>query len=552
VLEQLKQRFSQFSLRGHYHLLLISVLALLITGIVMMFLWRGTQNYTALFGAQEKIPVAQVVEVLSGESIDYRVNPVDGQILVAENNLSKARMALASKGISAAIPVGYELMDKETMLGSSQFMQNVRYKRSLEGELAQSVMTLGPVLKARVHLGITDSSSFVINNKPDSSASVIVSLHYGQSLTDEQIGAIIHLVSGSVPGLNTERVQVVDDAGRLLSNRYQADAQGVMSMRSGSELTQRIQKEIENNVAHLLLSLVGSDNYRISVMPQVDLSKIEETQERYGVEPKVNNESIQQENVAGDVALGVPGALSNRPANQNAANAAAEPTAAGRSQIQRQYSYDRDIRHIKHPGFKVEKVSVAVILNADAAALEGWDEARLAQLNQLISDAAGINRERGDSLTVNMMHFTAPPVVEETVVQWWQEPTIMRWVELGGIGLLALILLIFGINPLLRRIAGPKAAGSHSSQDDGANSAENAEQGAAEQTAGIDLPKSAFHGDDNLPPQSSGLETKIEYLQLLAETETERVAEVIKQWINSNSAPAADSTASAPKTEGQS
>lgn len=547
MLEQLKQKLSQFSLRGHYYPLLIGIVTLLITGIVITLLWRGSQNYTALFGAQEQIPVAQVVEALSGESIHYRVDPNSGQILVSENNLSKARMALAAKGITASIPVGYELMDKEAMLGSSQFMQNVRYRRSLEGELAQSVMALSPVAHARVHLGIAESSSFVINNKPDSTASVVVRLHYGRQLSDEQIGAIVHLVSGSVPGLATNNVQVVDHEGRLLSDRYQSENLGVMNMRSGSELTKRIQSDIENNVSHLLLSVVGSNNYRISVMPQIDLSKVEETQERFGADPKINNENIHQENMADDVALGIPGALSNRPANQapanNAANAAAN---TARSQIQRQYSYDRDIRHVRHPGFKVEKVTVAVILNSGAPALEGWDEARLAQLNQLIADAAGINRERGDSLTVNMMNFTAPLEIEETPVEWWQDPLIIRWVELGGIGLLALILLVFGINPLLRRVASQASIERKNIKTQQAAATTEKEQ-AETASSGVDLPKSAFPNDDNLPPQGSGLETKIEHLQMLAETETERVAEVIKQWIGSNGS--ADGGSTPNKTE---
>lgn len=550
MLEQLKQRLSQFSLRSHYHLLLISTITLVITGIIMLFLWRGVQNYTALFGSQEQIPVAQVVEVLSGESIKYRVDPNNGQILVTEDNLSKARMALAAKGISASIPMGYELMDKEAMLGSGQFMQNVRYRRSLEGELAQSVMTLSPVAHARIHLGIAESSSFVINNKPDSTASVVVRLHYGQQLSDEQISSIIHLVSGSVPGLTTNNVQVVDHEGRLLSDRYQSDNNGVMSMRSGSELTKRIQGDIENNVAHLLQSLVGSSNYRISVMSQIDLSKIEETQERYGADPKVNNENIHQENMADDVALGIPGALSNRPANQPNNNAAANAAGTARSQVQRQYSYDRDIRHIRHPGFKIEKVTVAVILNTDAPALQGWDEQRLAQLNQLISDAAGINRERGDSLTVNMMNFTVPPTVEDDVIDWWQQPDIIRWAELGGMGLLALILLIFGINPLLRRVASNDPSKKSKAKTTQPITKVAEESVSEAMPVGVDLPKSTFQNDDNLPPQSSGLETKIEYLQLLAETETERVAEVIKQWTNSNSsADSGSSSASSSKAE---
>ncbi|MBA1686932.1 flagellar M-ring protein FliF, partial [Escherichia coli] len=109
--------------------------------------------------------------------------------------LSKTRMTLAAKGVQAILPSGYELMDKDEVLGSSQFVQNVRYKRSLEGELAQSIMSLDAVESARVHLALNEESSFVVSDEPQNSASVVVRLHYGAKLNMDQVNAIVHLVS---------------------------------------------------------------------------------------------------------------------------------------------------------------------------------------------------------------------------------------------------------------------------------------------------------------------------------------------------------------------
>lgn len=532
MFEKLKQNLLQLNLREHQKLLAMTAGAIVITAIVVFSLWRSTQNYVVLFGGQEQVPTAQVIEVLGGESIKYRIEPNSGQILVLEADLSKVRMLLTGKGIKVKLPSGYELMEQEAMLGSSQFIQNVRYKRSLEGELAQSIMGLKPVAYARVHLGISESSSFVVNNKPDSSASIAVRLHYGQQLNDEQIGAIIQLVSGSVPGLKADKVQVVDQEGHLLSERYQADNAGILSMRSGADLIKRLQNDVEQNVSYLLISLVGSGNYRVSVMPRLDLSKVEETQERFAGDPKVNSENIQQENTSDDLAQGVPGALSNRPANQ--ANPGT-PMQATRNQAERRYSYDRDIRHIVRPGFKIEKMSVAIILNRDAPALKDWTDEQQAELNKLLADAAGIDNQRGDSLTLSRVTFNIPSAYEEQELDWWQDPMVMRWIEMGGIGLLALLLLIFGILPLLRRMGKPAllAKKSLATADDvsATDKYADTEAGAGQ---GVDLSNAAFRNESNLPPQSSGLETKVEYLQLLVETETERVAEVIKQWINSN------------------
>lgn len=157
-------------------------LAVAATAIIVSVLWTGNRGYVSLYGREENLPVSQIVTVLDGEKLSYRIDPQSGQILVPEDELSKTRMTLAAKGVQAILPSGYELMDKDEVLGSSQFVQNVRYKRSLEGELAQSIMSLDAVESARVHLALNEESSFVVSDEPQNSASVVVRLHYGAKL----------------------------------------------------------------------------------------------------------------------------------------------------------------------------------------------------------------------------------------------------------------------------------------------------------------------------------------------------------------------------------
>ncbi|AHK18583.1 flagellar MS-ring protein [Yersinia similis] len=538
MLDKIKQKLSPGQLGENTKTILMSAVALLVTGAIIFSLWRSSQGYTALFGSQENIPVTQVVEVLEGEAIAYRINPDNGQVLVAENQLGKARILLAAKGITATLPLGYELMDQESMLGSSQFIQNVRYKRSLEGELAQSMMALSAVEYARVHLGMSEASSFAISNRSESSASVVLRLRYGQTLSTEQVGAIVQLVAGSIPGMKPTNVRVVDQHGELLSQAYQANSEGLPSMKSGTELAHYLQSTAEKNIANLLNSVIGANNYRISVATQLDLSRIEETAEHYGPDPRINDENIQQENSNDDMAMGIPGSLSNQPIPQS--QAAQAPAAVSRSQAQRKYIYDRNIRHVRYPGYKLEKMTVAVVLNKSLPLLAQWTPEQQEELKRLIEDAAGIDVKRGDSLTINMMAFTVPTLIDEPVMPWWQEPSTFRWAELLGIGLLSLLVLWFGVRPLMKRYSrkGPEnlplaisSAGADEALDhvdtgvDGVESSPRAESSFST--------SSLWEGDD-LPEQGSGLETKIAHLQQLAQSETERTAEVIKQWINSN------------------
>jgi flagellar M-ring protein FliF len=519
----------------------------LVLGIILS-IWNSDRGYVALYGQQENIPVAQVVEILGAENIPYRINPDNGQILVAENRLPTARMALAAKGITAIKPDGYNLMDKEEMLGSSQFIQNVRYKRSMEGELAQSIMSLDPVEAARVHLGITEGSSFVMNNKPDSSASVMLTLRYGARLTDEQVGAIVQLVAGSIPGMSGNSVRVVDQAGNLLSENYQNGGENLVNVRRGTEAAEHVKQETTKNVSSLLIPLVGQGNFRISVTPKMDLSSVEETQEEYGKDPHVSDENISKENTTNELALGVPGSLSNRPIPTPAANAqapgAANPNAAqkanpsslsSRSQEQRKYAYDRNIRHIRHPGYQLEKLQVAVALNKLAPGLKNMPAGQLESITRMVEEAAGIDKSRGDSLTLDTLVFVQPPDYTPPPLKWWEDPSIQRWAEMGGIGLLALLTLLFGVRPLMKRATARRqellAASKAGLNAPGIENTAEGDQ--PEKESPLSLTHS-FQSDVTLPPQGSGLEDKVEYLQMIAESETERVAEVLKQWVNSN------------------
>ncbi|MDN5986448.1 MAG: flagellar M-ring protein FliF [Hafniaceae bacterium] len=543
MLNKIKAKIPALPQGINKNMVMIGAAAVVLTGAIVISLWRSNQGYVALFGSQENIPVSQAVEVLGAENIAYRINPDNGQLLIDESSLPKARMALAAKGISAVMPSGYELMDKEEMLGSSQFIQNVRYKRSLEGELAQSIMGLDPVEHARVHLGLMESSSFVMSNKPDSSASVVVRLRYGKELNDQQVGAIVQLVAGSIPGMKVANVRVVDQNGALLSEGFQAGNSNIAGIRQGNDVINRLKADTEKNIANLLSSVVGTSNYRISVVPQVDMSSVEETQERLGGDPRISNESVNQENTTNELAMGVPGSLSNRPAPPAPAAGAAPADAnnqqalSTRNQAQRNYAYDRDVRHIRHPGYKLEKMTVAIVLNKAAPALAEWTPTQVTGLTKLIEDAAGISRDRGDSLTLDMMAFTAPADIDMPVMTWWQDPAIQRWGEMGGIGFLALLAVLFGVRPVARRFSQVREPVTVDAIADEMPDNKLLEKDMVTTDEGLTqgLPNAiAFQEDNNLPPQSSGLETKVEYMQMLAQRETERVAEVLKQWINSN------------------
>ncbi len=165
-------------------------------------MWQDQANYKPVFGAREKVAASDMMTVLEAEHIPYRIHPDSGQVMVPSNELGKVRMLLAAKGVTAQLPAGLELMDSNDPLGVSQFVQDVRFRRGLEGELAQSILTLDAIASARVHLAIAKSNSFVAGAGDQSSASVVIATKPGHTLGNEQIAAIVNMVSGSVASLN--------------------------------------------------------------------------------------------------------------------------------------------------------------------------------------------------------------------------------------------------------------------------------------------------------------------------------------------------------------
>ena len=529
-------------------LAILAAAAIAATAMNDSVLWNGNHGYVSLYGSQENIPVSQIVTVLDGEKLEYRIDPQSGQILVPEETLSKTRMTLAAKGVQAMLPSGYELMDKDEVLGASQFVQNIRYKRSLEGELAQSIMTLDAVESARVHLALNEESSFVVSDEPQNSASVVVRLHYGSKLDLDQVNAIVHLVSGSVPDLKAAQVSVVDQAGNLLSDGIGAGEAVSAATRKRDQILKDIQDKTRASLANVLDSLVGSGNYRVSVMPDLDLSNIDETQEHYGDTPKVNREETVLDSDTNQIAMGIPGSLSNRPplaANQvtNGANGTApeesrQPAALSKhSENKRDYSWDRSIEHIQHPGFDIKRLNVAVVLNQNAPALKNWKPEQTTQLTALLNNAAGIDARRGDNLSLSLLNFVPQSIPVEPVVPLWKDDSVLAWVRLIGYGVLALLLLLFVVHPVMKRLTAERRRTiAPELALDAAPMAIPADKphfaAAEDERKNIELP--SFPGDDSLPSQSSGLEVKLEFLQKLAMSDTDRVAEVLRQWITSN------------------
>lgn len=513
-------------------LLPLVMFAIALTALATLYMRYDQANYKPLFGAREPVQFDDVVSVLDADGIGYRIHPDTGQVLVSNGDLARARMILAARGVTAKPAPGLDQVDRDDPLGTSQFVQDVRFRRGLEAELAQSIATLDPVERARVHLSIAKSSSFVMMDGEKSAASVVLTLKPGRRLSKEQIAAVINLVAGSVPNLAPAQVAIVDQHGAFLSARVDLDGDLF-----GDDAAARIRDEVARNVHSLLAPSLGSGSFRVSVTAVVNNDRVEETREQYGTEPKVLNEATRDEQNRDRVALGVPGSLSNRPVDVPAASGAAADGGTRRNATTRQFAYDRSIRQIKRGRGQLEKLSVAVVLDNAASPTKGkpWSADQLGRIDGILRGGLGIDAARGDQLIVSSLDFAKAPPEQP----WWQRADTL---EQGGwyltYGLAALFGYLVIARPLLRMMqqwvqhtyGGPAGATATPPPPHDEHAAVPG-QGSEGAGPGRGMP---LLGDIELPPAGSGLEVLIDYLHTLSEKEPERVAEVVKQWIRND------------------
>ena len=292
--------------------LLVGLAASVAIGFAVV-LWSQQPDYRPLYGSLSGMDTKQVMETLAAADIPYNVEPNSGALLVKAEDISRARLKLAAAGVAPSDGnVGFEILDKEQGLGTSQFMEATRYRRGLEGELARTISALSNVKAARVHLAIPKSSVFVRDERKPS-ASVLVELYPGRALEAGQVMAIVNLVATSVPELDKSQVTVVDQKGNLLSSQLENTELTVAGKQF--DYSRRMEGLMTQRVHNILQPVLGNDRYKAEVSADVDFSAVESTAEQFNPDqPALRSEqSVNEQRSSSSGPQGVPGALSNQP-----------------------------------------------------------------------------------------------------------------------------------------------------------------------------------------------------------------------------------------------
>lgn len=433
--------------------------------IVALFLWMRSPDYRVLLSNLSAKDGGDIVSQLTQMNMPYQLADNGSAILVPADKVHELRLKLAQAGLPKGGNTGFELLDKE-QFGISQFSEQVNYQRALEGELSRTIESLSPVQTARVHLAIPKPTLFVREQKSPT-ASVTVGLLPGRALDEGQISAIVHMVSGSVSGLTSSNVIIVDQAGRLLTNNDNSQ-QSVST--SQMRLTQETEARLKQRIEDLLAPLVGRTNVQAQVTAQVDYSKVEQTAEEYKPNQQPDSAAVRsrqssqsQQNSNGGPG-GIPGALSNQPVSAPSApvetakadtkdNKTASPADNNRnSNINSQsdettnYEVDRKISHTQRQIGVVDRLSVAVIINwLPQKKEDGTEEMQplppemIKEIEALTREAMGYSADRGDTLSITNSRFTDEGQLTEEPSLFTSPVIIAQALEYGKILLLLLV-----------------------------------------------------------------------------------------------------------------
>ena len=459
---------------------------------------------------------AGVAGALDKAGITYAVDNQTGALSVAEGDFYRARMLVAADGALAAPESGSQMLDKLPM-GASRTMEGERLRAARERELMLTVAEIDGVEAVRVHLAQAEKSVFVREDTPPT-ASVMLRLAQGRQLSDSQVGAIVNLVAASVPGMSPDAVRVVDQHGRLLTDRQGKDDDRL-------ELQARLEEKLRRQVAQLLTPMLGEGNFTSEIQVDLDMDQVTSARESYDKDGVVRSETQQQSSSsAAGPAAGVPGMLSNTPPpaataspgppKASAPAAGAAPVGGpvnGEASTTRTYELGREVAVANSAPGKLKRLSVAVAISAKALKNRNAD---VEQIKQLVSAAVGLNAARGDQVAVMARDFSQTPA---EALPFYETGWFAGMVRNAAALLAVLLVLLLGVRPLIKVLRGGLA---------GSRAAEPATQGGGDGQAGAPARASR-------PIDPARLSQQVGLAQQLVAEKPENAAAALRQMLGS-------------------
>jgi len=442
----------------------MGAVAAILVGVFAFIIFRVTApQMTQLYSDLTLEDSSAIVNQLESMAIPYELKLDGATVLIPKAQVARVRMQLAEAGLPTGGSLGYEIFDRSDTLGATSFVQNINHLRAMEGELARTIRSLDRILAARVHLVIPERQLFQRDRRPPS-ASIAVKVR--GSLGPGEIRAIQHLVATAVDGLSPDKVSLVDEAGRLLASGAGADEDGVVA----SNLQERvvaIEARLRNQVEEILNSVVGPGRARVRVAAEVDFNRTTETTETFDPEGQVvrSTQTKEEESLSSRPkdAVTVGEQLPNA---QDNGGAGVEQDNSSLTEEIVNFEISKSTKTEIVEAGRVKRLSVAVLVDGVYAPNADGDvvyaprtQETLDRIALLVRSAVGFDQNRGDVVEVVNLQFARPPADDLSADTGglfdFTQDDLLRFAELGVLFLISLLLLLFVVRPLVKRIVTP-------------------------------------------------------------------------------------------------
>ncbi len=443
--------------------LLVAALSLIAILGTIVFKNVTKEKYAVLYTGLSPDDAGQILTVLQEERIPYRVEGNGTIIMVPEDKVYDVRLKLAAKGLPSGKSVGFEIFE-EPKMGTTQFQEQVNYLRAIEGELERTIKQIDAVMDAKVNIALPKDSIFV-REEDEAKASVLIKLYPGKDLTQEQVKAIVFLVSHAVPKLHPENVTVIDNRGRVLSDLLEDEEKAVVSGKS-LEIKRKLEKQIEKSVYSMLARALGPNKVVVKATVELETGKKLQQDEIYDPDKTavVSERKIQEKEISyKEQQAGVPGTTTNVPPVLDLTGQGNIKTKRERKDQTKNYDVSKSLIKTEKEIFKIKRISVGVLI--DGKYVQEKDESgntvkkfvprppeEINLYEELVKSAIGYNPDRGDQIKVVSVPFEAP-----TVTAAEEKPlTIKQIILLAAIGVLSFIVLILLLIVLIKALKGKK------------------------------------------------------------------------------------------------
>jgi flagellar M-ring protein FliF len=458
---------------------------ILVVGLIIgSAYWLSPNDRVLLFSDMDPEAAADVVSRLKSQKVAYELDQGGRAIRVPSAKADELRLEFAGQGLPSSGRIGFEIFDR-TAFGATEFLEQVNYRRALEGEIARTISTISEVGSARVHVAPAKDSVFGAREQPAKASVVLKLKNANRPLAASTVRGISSLVAASIEGLRPESVVIVDSYGRPLTRSEEGDDGPLDGVQL--ERQQRIERDLTLKVVNLLEPVLGANRVRVNIAARVNPQSQEETEERWDPNASAvrSRQATQDGTPGGSGGLGIAGARANLPVPQAAAGQAAGVAASAPSQAAASsgattntttmpsvlrsaettnYEISHVTRHTIRPRGEVARLSVAVIVDDEPVVKKDKkgnvtrgtkprDQAEIQKIQGLVASAVGLDTTRGDQLTVENVSFEMPVVEEPEAPAVWQRfgPAIGEFGRVAVVVILGLMAFVFVVRPLMQR-----------------------------------------------------------------------------------------------------